>query len=83
MGASAAKMMNDSTEQKRCAPVSCWAGFLEMLKSGFLEKIGVWEQLILRLKRRKILQTKRQNLDHVHTQAAKQDVKCCSTFCRA
>ena len=35
-----------------------------MLKSGFLEKIGLWEQLILQWKRCKILHTKRQNLDH-------------------
>ena len=39
-------MMNNIAEKKRCARVSCWLGFPEMLKSGFLEKIGVWEQLI-------------------------------------
>ena len=64
-------MMNNSSENKRCAQVSCWVGFLEMWKSGFLEKIGVWEQLILRLKSRKNLQAKRQKLDHVHTKAVK------------
>ena len=62
---------NNSTEKKRCAQVSCWVGFLEMLNSGFLEKIAVWEQLILRRKRGKNFQTRCQKLDHGHTQAVK------------
>ena len=85
------KMINNITEKKRYARVSCCVGFLEIVTSGFLEKIGVWEQLVLRRKRRKVYcrsavkvsQTKLQKLDHGHTQAVKLDVKCSSTVCRA
>ena len=65
MGASAAKMTNNNTKKKRYARASCWVGFLELLASGFVEKIGVWEQLILRQKRR--YRQKLQKFNHGHT----------------
>ena len=46
-------MMNNSTE--KVSTRELLSGFLETLKSGFLKKIGVWERLILWLKRRKFL----------------------------
>ena len=52
MGASAAKIIYKSTEKRRCARVSRWVSYIEMLKSGFLQKIGVWEHLTLRRKHR-------------------------------